>query len=305
MLRRRCGNGYLMSVKILTVLEPITAKEFLAVLPVTLGDKVAVGVSGGSDSMALALLLNQVRPGAVQAVIVDHRLRSQSNKEATLAQRWLGQRGVAATVVTVFVKNKGNTLEQARIARGQALRKYCYEAGINQLFLAHHQDDQAETVWLRLCRGTGVSGLAAMRPQCVEDGITVVRPLLGVEKARLEATCMAFGQAWISEPSNFGDTQRAAMRVLPDTLLPSTSRLAGLAQSASAVEDVMADVVTKAKAAAFESLNPEVQRRLLLDKLRHHAPRYRPRARAIAEMQRRLQQGKSGELAGVRFTLEG
>jgi tRNA(Ile)-lysidine synthase TilS/MesJ len=74
-----------MSVKILTVLEPITAKEFLAVLPVTLGDKVAVGVSGGSDSMALALLLNQVRLGAVQAVIVDHRLRSQSNKEATLA----------------------------------------------------------------------------------------------------------------------------------------------------------------------------------------------------------------------------
>ena len=300
-----------MSVKILPAPKPITEKEFAALLPVALAEKIAVGVSGGADSMALALLLHQAKPGAVQAVIVDHRLRSQGGKEAALAEQWLTQRGIAAVIIPVSVKKQGNKLEQARVARGEALRTYCLNAGIDQCFLAHHQDDQAETVWLRLCRGTGVSGLAAMRPRIMQDDITVVRPLLGVEKARLEATCTAFGQAWLSDPSNFGDTQRAAMRALPPSLLPSSVRLASTAHSASEIEDVLECVVAEAKAGIdagtvqFDFLHLEIQRRLLLEVIHNSMPGYRPRARGVAEMQRRLQQGKSGELAGVRFTPEG
>jgi tRNA(Ile)-lysidine synthase len=87
---------------------------------------------------------------------------------------------------------------------------WCREQGIDLLCLAHHADDQVETFLIRLARGSGVDGLAAMAPTNVRDGVKLLRPLLSFPKAALLETCRAFDQAWIEDPSN---TNAAATRV--------------------------------------------------------------------------------------------
>ena len=82
----------------------------------------------------------------------------------------------------------------ARQARYDLMTAWCREEGIDTLCLAHHADDQAETFLMRLARGSGVDGLAAIAPSTARDGVRLLRPLLGFPKAALLATCRAFDQ---------------------------------------------------------------------------------------------------------------
>ncbi|WP_029010381.1 tRNA lysidine(34) synthetase TilS [Azospirillum halopraeferens] len=168
--------------------------------------RLAVGVSGGADSLALTVLAQRwaaARGGAVLALTVDHGLRAGSAEEAVRVAGWMAAHGIAhATLRWQGGKPAAGIQDAARTARRRLLTERCRDEGILHLLLAHHRDDQAETVLLRLSRGSGIDGLAGMAPLRWEGPVRVVRPLLDVPRTSLEATCRAFGQPWIEDPSN-------------------------------------------------------------------------------------------------------
>lgn len=196
-----------MPLKI-TTKKSLTQKEFAALLePLKpFSSPVAVALSGGADSMALTLLLQKSMKGRVVALTVDHGLRKESAAEAQKVARWMKAREIEHHILRLNPPKKKTRLqENARAGRYALLIEKCRELGIADLFLAHHLDDQAETFLLRLAAGSGVDGLSCMAPQRVEDGVRLLRPLLGIEKERLKASCRKFGQKWVEDPSNVNE----------------------------------------------------------------------------------------------------
>jgi tRNA(Ile)-lysidine synthase len=189
---------------------PLDAAAFAALIaplgPFERAPTVAVAVSGGADSLALALLAAEwsgARGGRAVALTVDHRLRPEAAAEAAQVGRWLAARGIDHHVLVWDAGGGGANLQaRARAARLALLQDWCERAGVLHLLLAHHLDDQAETFLLRLGRGSGVDGLGAMAPVAYARACRLVRPLLGVPKACLVATCRARGQAVVEDPSN-------------------------------------------------------------------------------------------------------
>lgn len=187
-------------------------------------DAIAVAVSGGADSMALALLAAdwaRKKHIGVVPLIVDHRLRPDSTKEARHVAGLLRKAGLTPKILswTALTKPTANRQALAREARYVLLAEECARQGIRHLLLAHHRDDQAETLLLRALRGSGVDGLAAMQPRSERDGLILLRPLLDLPKARLVATLKKRRQAWVEDPSNANASfQRVRVRAALDLL---------------------------------------------------------------------------------------
>lgn len=153
--------------------------------------------------MCLAHLASE-RENSV-ALVVDHGLRADSTQEAQLVKSRLVAMGLECHVLTWPHGGapKNNIQSSAREARYELMRKWCVEHKVPYLLTAHHQDDQAETVIMRLARGSGVYGLAGMAPtRDLGDGVTLFRPFLTVPKSRLVATCEQAGVTWVEDPSN-------------------------------------------------------------------------------------------------------
>lgn len=172
----------------------------------------AVGVSGGSDSLALMLLLRDWAKAAGVAppvvVSVDHGLRPESAKEARQVLAWAKKAGLTGKVLSA-----PGTLPQADIeAEARALRyrligEFARRRRLLAVYVAHTEDDQAETFLMRLARGSGVDGLAAMQPLSPwpdrhRDGPLLVRPLLGVGRAALRAHLETQDHPWLDDPMN-------------------------------------------------------------------------------------------------------
>lgn len=163
--------------------------------------RVAAAVSGGADSLALAVLSQAW--GDAAALIVDHGLRSSSAAEAEQTRAKLAARGMAAQVLTLTGLHHGPALAaRARAARYAALEAAAAQAGLVDLLMGHHAGDQAETVLMRQRRRSGPSGLAGMAALAEGDQIRRVRPLLTVPRGRLRATVQAAGLDWVEDPSN-------------------------------------------------------------------------------------------------------
>jgi tRNA(Ile)-lysidine synthase len=202
---------------------PVAAEEF-ATLMAPLGPfepcpRLAVAVSGGADSTALALLAHawaRARGGSVRALIVDHGLRDESAAEAALTRARLMARGIAAEVLTLQGLARGPALAaRARAARYRALEAACCVHGIVHLLLGHHAGDQAETLAIRAGAGSGPAGLAAMAALSESAWVRRLRPLLAVPPARLRATLRAAGIGWVEDPSNADPaTLRARLRAM-------------------------------------------------------------------------------------------
>lgn len=211
--------------------------------------RVAVAVSGGPDSMALCLLADRWARGlggSVLALTVDHGLRDDSAEEAETVSGWISGRGIESQVLTwrreAGAASAGSMQAAAREARYRLLERACAQAGILHLLLAHTRDDQAETVLLRLSKGSGVDGLSAMAGLRETGTVRLLRPLLDIAKVRLEATCRNLGQDWIVDPSNLaprfarGRLRRVAAALAAEGLTPErladTARRAGRARAA-------------------------------------------------------------------------
>jgi tRNA(Ile)-lysidine synthase len=213
-------------------LDPATFARLLDPLgPFEPQPRLAVAVSGGADSLALALLADawaRGRGGDVLALIVDHGLRPESAAEAALTQARLAARRIPARVLTLRGLARGPALAaRARAARYAALETACAAEGRLHLLLGHHAADQAETLAMRVLAGSGPAGRAAM-PAIVERAqVRLLRPLLAVPPVRLRATLRAVGLGWVEDPSNSDPaTLRARLRAAradPDGTGPGTA----------------------------------------------------------------------------------
>lgn len=172
-------------------------------LPLGLPPRLAVAVSGGADSTALALLVRDycnARNGCVLALIVDHGLREDSAQEAQETAIRLQQLGVASSVLTLKLTGGPAVQDRARVARYQALTTAALSAGFMYLALGHHQADQFETVAMRVQRGGG--GTEGMAAWSIRSNIVLLRPLLGVQPALLRSFLQEQGVEWAEDPSN-------------------------------------------------------------------------------------------------------
>jgi tRNA(Ile)-lysidine synthase len=183
----------------------VTAAEFAGVMaglgPFGASQRVAVAVSGGGDSMALAVLAAEW--GRARAFIVDHGLRADSDAEAALTESHLAARGIPARILRLAELRPGPGLPaRARTARYAALEAACAAEGFAHLLLGHQQGDQAETRLMRASAGSGAAGLAGMAAIVERTGVRLVRPLLGIPPGRLRATLRAAGVGWVEDPTN-------------------------------------------------------------------------------------------------------
>lgn len=190
--------------------RPLHPAEFAALLaalgPFEHRPRLAVGVSGGPDSMALALLAHEwahERGGTALALIVDHGLRPEAAAEAAAVLAALAARGIASRVLRWRgAKPAAGIQAAARVARRELLETACREDLILHLLLAHHAADQAETVAMRAERGSGPAGRAGMPAVAEVAGLRLLRPLLAIPPERLRATLAARGAGWLADPSN-------------------------------------------------------------------------------------------------------
>ncbi|WP_230292476.1 tRNA lysidine(34) synthetase TilS [Croceicoccus sp. Ery5] len=167
--------------------------------------RLGIAVSGGPDSLAMLLLAATAFPDRIEAATVDHRLRPESADEAAMVARVCRDRGIGHTVLTVTLPDHGNVQANARRERYRALGQWAREHGLAAIATAHHIEDQAETLLMRLNRGSGLKGLAAMRnrrPVPMAADIGLIRPLLGWHRSELAAICAAAGLEPAQDPSN-------------------------------------------------------------------------------------------------------
>lgn len=175
--------------------------------PIAADDQtIGLAVSGGPDSLALLLLAAAARPGKVEAATVDHNLRKGSREEADMVAALCKELGVPHKVLTIAWEKKpvAAIQEQCRARRYQMLGDWATAWDFNVLLTAHHAEDQAETLLMRLVRGSGVRGLAGMRAVRKMTGSEHVlgRPLLGWTRQDLADICAAAGVEPAIDPSN-------------------------------------------------------------------------------------------------------
>jgi tRNA(Ile)-lysidine synthase len=288
------------------------------------GAALGLAVSGGGDSMALmALAAERAPPGlALHAVTVDHGLRPEARDEAALVGRVASRLGIAHSILEWTTKPaRGNLQAAARDARQRLIADWAQARGIAAVALAHTRDDQAETVLLRLSRGSGVDGLSGMDAETTAHGITWLRPFLEVERGALRAALTARGLPWIEDPSNDDPRfHRVRTRAALAALAPLGIDAAGLAATAwrmrraraaleaetgrALTEHARDDRGTVLVARAALHLLPEIRDRLFAHLLivlsgAQHRPRLDALHRWIADAPR-----SGGTLAGVRLRPE-
>jgi tRNA(Ile)-lysidine synthase len=182
------------------------------------GARLGLAVSGGPDSLGLLALAAAARPGEVEAATVDHGLREGSRAEAETVAELCEQFGVPHSILAIQwdLPPASAVQEQARVVRYGALAAWTRERELAALLTGHHLDDQAETLLMRLNRGSGVRGLAGIRRTSKvpgDPGLALLRPLLGWRRSELEDVCAQCGLSPAIDPSNSDDRhERVRMR---------------------------------------------------------------------------------------------
>ena len=205
-------------------------RDFEAVLasPLAPDERIGLAVSGGPDSMAMLALAAAAFPAQVIAATVDHGLRAKSAEEAAMVAQHCATAGIAHQTLRIAIPpNAGDNIQAwARQERYALLRRWAVEAGATSLATAHHADDQAETFLMRAARGSGLSGLAAVRARQDVDvtmdmvvtetsgtatlalhgaPLCLVRPLLRWRHHELVAIAEALKLPFVDDPSNTDD----------------------------------------------------------------------------------------------------
>ncbi|XDA97471.1 tRNA lysidine(34) synthetase TilS [Sulfitobacter sp. LCG007] len=295
------------------------AGEVARFLPETDHGPLGIAVSGGSDSLALLLLVSEIWPARdLAAVTVDHGLRPESGGEARVVGDICKELGIDHEVLRwQGWDGKGNLQERARRARYALMAGWAHGRGIGGIALGHTLDDQAETVLMRLARGSGVDGLSAMAPRSTRDGMLWLRPMLTLRRQELRDHLTARGLRWVDDPSNddrrFDRVRvRAAMAALEELGI-GAGALAAVAGRMQAAREVLESQVAETagsiarpdagavvlQADGFRALPDEIARRLLRQALRFvsgsiHGPRHAP----LELMLGSLRQGRGATVDG-------
>jgi tRNA(Ile)-lysidine synthase len=202
-------------------------------------EPIGVAVSGGPDSLALLLLAAAARPGRIEAATVDHGLRPESATEAAMVGGVCRQLGVPHQVLMADWPEipETNIQAAARAMRYRLLNEWAIDRRLAAVATAHHADDQAETLMMRLLRGAGVSGLGGVRARrALSEDVKLIRPLLDWRKSELEAVVMQAGLVAVDDPSN-RDLKHDRSRVRQWLERLEEADPARLAASASAIRD--------------------------------------------------------------------
>jgi tRNA(Ile)-lysidine synthase len=280
-----------------------------------------VAVSGGSDSLALMLLLQQLERFDLKTVTVDHGLRPEAASEAAHTAAIARNLGLAhETLVWEGWDGAGNTQDAARRARYGLMADWARRNDIPAIALGHTLDDQAETLVMRLARGAGVDGLSAMSPSRAMDGVTWLRPMLGITRADLRIFLKSEGVSWIDDPSN-DDTSydrvrvRRATGVLADLGVTSEALARVARNMQSAREALEATSVEAAQSMAnfraggvaldeeaLSKLPDDIARRIIMAAVRWiTGADYAPRGRALASAMTEVRENGSATLNGCRM----
>jgi tRNA(Ile)-lysidine synthase len=265
------------------------------------------------------LLAEAAFSGRFEVATVDHGLRAESADEAAQVAKVCAARGVPHATLPVSVEREGNLQANARSARYAALGTWAEERELAAVLTAHHRDDQAETLLMRLNRGAGVRGLAGMRgiaevPGC--PAVPLVRPLLAWSCAELGAIVAAAGLTAAHDPTNRDlRFERAAIRA---ELVASRLDSSALAASAGHLADADAAlewaasrewgerVDETAGALAYRPAAPRAIRlRVVARIVARLATEGTPRGGEIARFHDRIEAGASATLAGVRGSASG
>jgi tRNA(Ile)-lysidine synthase len=198
------------------------------------GETIIVGVSGGSDSLALTLLLNnwcKTRNNRLIAVTIDHGLRKESQQESLYVAKLLEDLDIKHHILTwQGTKPSSNIMAHARNARYELLTNFCKTYQARYLFIAHNKEDVAETFMINLRRGSGLDGLAALKKYTQKNEVTIIRPLLNISRFTLREYLEGQKITWIDDPSNENEKfERIKIRKLlgEDDLLIDRINLAG------------------------------------------------------------------------------
>jgi tRNA(Ile)-lysidine synthase len=273
-----------------------------------------IAVSGGPDSLALLLLAAAAFPGAVAAATVDHRLRPESAAEAAFVADLCAGRGIPHAILADDAPLAGNVQSAARNLRYRLLAGWAQGAGIAWLLTAHHQDDQAETLLMRLQRGAGLAGLAGIRAATRIAGVAVARPLLGWSRAELAAIVAGAGIVPVEDPSNRDeryDRARFRRRIAEAGWIDAAAlaRSAGALGEADIALDWALERLLEERLQATQSgftfdpqnIPAELRRRALLRILFMLAPAAPPpRGDAVQRLLTALEAGQTATLAGVK-----
>jgi tRNA(Ile)-lysidine synthase len=262
---------------------------------------IVLAVSGGPDSVAMMWLAARWRRALKRgphlvAVTIDHGLRTEAAREARDVKRLAKMLDLPhRTLRWSGAKPKTGVPAAARNARYRLLAKAARAAGATHVLTAHTQDDQAETLLMRMSRGSGIAGLAAMARQSQRDGVVLARPLLQVPKARLVATLKKAKIGFADDPTNRDSSfTRPRFRALMPALAAegfdarNLARLAARLARANAALDILVDGAERYLALgqrdpdragfdayAFAALAEEIRLRLLLrriDRIGHEGP---------------------------------
>jgi len=203
------------------------------------GERVGVGVSGGPDSLALLLLAAAARSGLIEAATVDHALRPESRDEADMVASTCAKLEVPHSILPADWNEPptANIQAEARTMRYRLLADWAERQALPALATAHHADDQAETLLMRLARGAGVRGLGGTRARRkLTEQVTLVRPLLGWRKVELVSIVQDAGLEAVDDPSN-RDPRHDRSRIRQALEQSDWADPARLATSASALRD--------------------------------------------------------------------
>ena len=290
----------------------------------TPGQPLFTALSGGPDSSALAVLAQDFaarRGHSHRALVIDHNIRPDSAAEAVRVRDRMRDYGIGVEILTVdAAAPRAGIQAWARARRYALLLAWAREQG-GCLLLGHHAGDQAETVQMRLRRGSGLAGLAGMRRHSRRAGVDLLRPFLTVHPAHLAAICRARGLATEQDPSN-ADRRFERVRVRGELAgltvdgIDATDGFLRLAGAAGAIDDRLRACLSRdgllpqATPSGHIMLPPGVPDLPPLARgcaLAHvvrqiAAPEHLPSRRALERLAGRLAAGQTATLGGARFT---
>lgn len=282
------------------------------------GGQLGLAVSGGPDSMAMLLLAEAAIPGQFEVATVDHGLRPEAEQECALVQRHCEARGIRCAILRVLV-GEGNLQEQAREARYAALVDWAHTRGLSAVATAHHADDQAETLLMRLNRGSGAAGLAGVRersfldPPCFE--LPLIRPLLAFRRNELASVIAATGVEPVHDPSNSDERfdRVRTRKALAEADWIDPLALARSARHLAEAEDALAEFAVLlwsqhvrhvGQTVTFYPLAPRIMRLRIVERIIRELGG-EPRGSEVARLLDKLEANSSANLGGVLATVEG